>query len=374
MSVPTFESLAPSYARMWADLVPTPSHLAELQRICTLLKVHKPTYQNVAEQVWHNVNYWFIVALLDQMEGGGGCNTYLGNGQSLKRATTEVPAGRGPFASFFDGCIDALHLDGFDKITTWPIERIAYQFEAWNGWGYLNKPITDPYLTSFSNLYTKGKWVSDHHYDPEAVSQQPGALTILKVLADMDPSIKLTSVFTPAAPASAPPAQEKALSTTAIVPANANGSATAVAPVIDYNALAAAIVSAQAAAAQATPQVDLASMLTHLQVFTPLVAAVMSAIPEAAPYAPLVGVGQKVVTAVDEIATTLQTNAQALPAVLASHFADIGPLLKQVAGVFPAWTQTLMPIAMAMTNAATAINAVSAVGASAPTPITAASP
>jgi len=197
MTVPSFAALAPSYARLWANLVPAPEHMPALEKICDALIAHKATYADAAAAVWDRPDYWYIIALIDQMEGGGGACTYLGNGQSLRKETTEVPAGRGPFVSFTSGCIDALHLDGLDKVTSWPIERIAYEFEKWNGFGYLSKPINDPYLAAQSNEYIKGKYTSDHHYDPEAVSEQPGALTILKVLITRDPTILLTSVTAP---------------------------------------------------------------------------------------------------------------------------------------------------------------------------------
>jgi lysozyme family protein len=191
MSVPSFESVKTVYEKLWDDLVPTPSRMPELTKIAQRALDHKTSYQAVAKTVWGTPDYWYVVALIDQMEGGGGANTYLGNGQSLSRPTTEVPAGRGPFASFHDGAVDALHLDGLDKIKDWSAASLGYHLEGYNGWGYLSKPIVSPYIASWSNLYTRGKYVADHVYDPNAVSQQPGALTILKVLTTLDKTISL---------------------------------------------------------------------------------------------------------------------------------------------------------------------------------------
>jgi lysozyme family protein len=175
----SYAMLAPHYDKLWAALVPSPAHLPELNKICDGLRAHQATYQEAATAVWGKPDHWWYVAVTDQMEGGGGAHTYLGNGQSLDRVTTEVPAGRGPFPNFVAGCVDALK--GVSEPTS--VSQAAYNWEAYNGWGYLTKPIEDPYLASFSNMYTKGKYVADHEYDPEAVSGQPGALTILKVLA-----------------------------------------------------------------------------------------------------------------------------------------------------------------------------------------------
>ncbi len=191
MSVPSFESVKGVYQKLWDELVPTAEHMPELEKIAQRALDHKPAYQAVAQTVWGTPDYWYVVALIDQMEGGGGAATYLGNGQPLSRVTTEVPAGRGPFANFHDGAVDALRYDGLDKIHDWSAASTGYQLEGYNGWGYLSKPITSPYIASWSNKYTKGKYVADHVYDPEAVSQQPGALTILKVLATLDKTIDL---------------------------------------------------------------------------------------------------------------------------------------------------------------------------------------
>ena len=203
MTVPSFAAVQPVYAKLWDELVPTPSRVPELQKIAARALDHKTSYQAVAQTVWGNPDFWYVVALIDQMEGGGGANTYLGNGQSLSRVTTEVPAGRGPFATFHDGAVDALKLDGLDKIKDWSAASVGYHLEGYNGWGYLSKPIVSPYIASWSNKYTAGKYIADHVYEANAVSQQPGALTILKVLATLDKTINLGGTT------AAPPAPKK---------------------------------------------------------------------------------------------------------------------------------------------------------------------
>lgn len=190
MSSPSFARLESGYAKLWAAIEPEPEYLAAIKRICEAQLVHKATFQAVEHAT--GVPWWWV-AVTDQMEGGGGARTYLGNGQSLSRATTEVPAGRGPFANFVAGAVDALHLDDVDQVKDWSAERAAYQWESYNGWGYLHLPIEDPYLAAWSNKETPGKYTSDHHFDPNAMSQQPGALTILKVLTTLDTSISFTT-------------------------------------------------------------------------------------------------------------------------------------------------------------------------------------
>jgi lysozyme family protein len=375
MTVPSFATLSPSYDRLWAELVPTPSHVPALTKICQGLLTHKATYQGVAQTVWNDPDLWWYVAITDQMEGGGGACTYLGNGQSLNRVTTEVPAGRGPFANFHDGAVDALTgSGGTSKPVPAPtsIAHAAYLWEGYNGWGYLNKPINDPYLASQSNEYTSGKYVADHVYDANAVSAQPGALTILKVLVGLDPTL-FAQAPAIAAPIPLQPQQAPLPSTTEEIPSM---TATAAAPVpqIDFaaqfaalqaniNALqkqltvfvpgapspAAVAASAGAAAAPAfvlpplPPQIDLASMLAHLDVLMPIATIVMSAIPGAAPFAPLLMVAQKALHAVADVTTAMQSNPAALPGALGTHLAGIAPLLDQLKTVFPQlpWLSTI---------------------------------
>ena len=129
MSVPSYQALAPHYAKLWAELVPSPQHMRALTQICSDLVVHKPTYQAVSQTAWGTPDYWWFVAITDQMEGGGGANTFLGNGQSLSRVTTEVPAGEGPFANFHDGAVVALR--GVPAPVS--VERAAYNWESFNG-------------------------------------------------------------------------------------------------------------------------------------------------------------------------------------------------------------------------------------------------
>jgi lysozyme family protein len=197
MTVPSFASVAPAYAKLWDELVPTPSRVPELEKICTIGISHKATYAEVAQKVWMRNDLWWVVFLIDQMEGGGGARTHLWNGDPLSHYTVNVPAGEpkighGPPFTFVESAVPALKHDGMDKITEWTGASTGYCFEAYNGWGYLSKPIVSPYLASWSNKYTKGKYTADHVYDANAVSGQPGALTILKVLVTLDKSIDLS--------------------------------------------------------------------------------------------------------------------------------------------------------------------------------------
>ena len=76
--------------------------------------------------------------------------------------------------------------DGLTQVTDWSIEHLAYLFENFNGWGYrLYHPhVKSPYLWSYSNHYTSGKYVGDGQWSETAVSRQCGAMVLLKRLQE----------------------------------------------------------------------------------------------------------------------------------------------------------------------------------------------
>lgn len=141
---------------------------------------------------------WFVIGLIHGMEGDFDFTTHLHNGDSLKHRTMNEPAGRPP-ASVGDppfawevSAIDALQYDRFTGWTDWSIPGICFKLEGYNGWGYRGHHINSPYLWSMSNNYSSGKYVSDGRWDPEAVSQQVGAITALKKMV-VDHLVGLTA-------------------------------------------------------------------------------------------------------------------------------------------------------------------------------------
>ncbi len=179
--MPTFEATQKGYANLWSKMIVTPAKLPALKALAARLNANRVRYEIIASRTgvpWH----W--IAIAHNLEGGGNFKTYLGNGQPLTQRTTIVPIGRGPFQNFEAGAIDALALHGLDKIKDWSIPRLLYEWEKWNGWGYLGK-VNSPYLWSFTSLYTSGKYVADHVYNAAAVSAQAGAAALLRVMIDM---------------------------------------------------------------------------------------------------------------------------------------------------------------------------------------------
>lgn len=131
---------------------------------------------------------WYVIGVIHGMECGFDFETHLHNGDSLKHRTVQEPKGRPmtgtPPFSFLISAIDALQYDRFTSWKDWSVAGICYKLESYNGWGYRSHHINSPYLWSFSNQYKHGKYVSDGHWDPDAVSKQVGAVVALKQLVD----------------------------------------------------------------------------------------------------------------------------------------------------------------------------------------------
>ena len=81
---------------------------------------------------------------------------------------------------------DALSFQGFDKWKDWSISGTLFKLEGYNGFGYRDHhpDVPSPYLWSFSNHYTRGKYVADGTFSPTAVSAQCGVAVLLRRMAE----------------------------------------------------------------------------------------------------------------------------------------------------------------------------------------------
>ena len=179
-----FEAIASEYAAWFALAEIRPEHQDSAAWHLTMMRQSQARYAAVGKQV--SVPWQFIAAI-HGLEASFNFRAHLHNGDfPLSQRTRQVPPGRPkvwlPPSSWEASALDALRLMGFAGQTDWSLPRMLYRLEAYNGFGYRNSARASPYLWSFSNLYTKGKFVSDGHFDPTARSQQCGAAVMLKVL------------------------------------------------------------------------------------------------------------------------------------------------------------------------------------------------
>src|SRR5262249_24370753 len=144
---------------------------------------NRPRYDQVSQAT--EAPWWFV-GIVHALEASFSFQGHLHNGDPLSARTVNVPAGRpprwNPPNDWLTSAIDAITFEGFAGQNDWTLARSLYRFEGFNGCAYLSKGINSPYLWSFSNQYTRGKFIRDHVYSETAVSQQCGAAVMLKAL------------------------------------------------------------------------------------------------------------------------------------------------------------------------------------------------
>lgn len=130
---------------------------------------------------------WFFLGTIHELEGAGRFTGHLHNGDPLTARTKRVPPGRpvkgDPPFTWEESAIDAMEYMKFagsgENRLNWAVGPMLDRLEKYNGPGYKNKGMASPYLWAGSQHYTKGKYVADGVFDPEAVSQQIGGAVIL---------------------------------------------------------------------------------------------------------------------------------------------------------------------------------------------------
>lgn len=125
---------------------------------------------------------WDVVAVIHYRESSLNFHTHLHNGDPLTERTVHVPRGRPisgtpPFA-WYESAIDAL---GTHK-GVWDIPVRLRFLEAYNGLGYKKRGLPSPYLWSWTDQYTAGKYVADGEFSYSVVDMQCGAVPLMKVL------------------------------------------------------------------------------------------------------------------------------------------------------------------------------------------------
>ncbi len=183
-----FRALAPDYARLWATMEIRPGWRRAAAEGAARIAGARARYEGVGGPAGVP---WFVIGLLHLMESGGRFTRHLHNGDPLAARTVNVPAGRPrrgtPPFTWQESAADAIAMKRLGEIEAWTAERLAFEFERFNGFGYRTRarpPIPSPYLWSGSNHYAKGKFVRDGVYDPNALSWQAGAMVLLRALIE----------------------------------------------------------------------------------------------------------------------------------------------------------------------------------------------
>lgn len=134
---------------------------------------------------------WYLIGALHELECSGSFQKHLHNGDWLIRQTVNVPAGRGPFASWEASAIDALVIKRHRWAgLTWRYwHELLFAAESYNGLGYLFHwpDVPSPYLWGRTNLHAYGKYTADgpDGFSLIATTAQTGVAPIIRRVFEM---------------------------------------------------------------------------------------------------------------------------------------------------------------------------------------------
>lgn len=194
-----FEKLKPEYEKLFRTCKINSDKVALVDPIVDRILANEERYR-IAQN--RSGVPWAVIAAIHALESSLNFTKHLHNGDPLTAKTVQVPKGRPPGNPPFTwetSAADAMEFDKLNLWQNWTIAGALFILERYNGMGNRKKGINSPYLWSFSNHYTKGKFVADHVFDPEAVSKQCGAAVILKALEErgIETGLKPSEIIPP---------------------------------------------------------------------------------------------------------------------------------------------------------------------------------
>lgn len=139
---------------------------------------------------------WFIIAVIHEREASQDWGANLAQGDPWNKVSTHIPRGQGPFKSWEDAAINAIHSDHLDTWNDWTAGGALTALEKFNGLGYASKGRPSPYVWAKTDQYVSGKYIADGVYDNNAVDKQDGCAALIKRMQALDPSISFTSTST----------------------------------------------------------------------------------------------------------------------------------------------------------------------------------
>lgn len=185
--VPLTDALRKEYQQLFDTCQIRSKHTAEVENIVNKIEANRSRYASVSAPLGVP---WYVTSIVHCLEASLRFDRHLHNGDPLTARTVQVPAGRPktgtPPFTWDESARDALVLDKMAGWTDWSITGTLYRFEGFNGFGYRLRPtgIFSPYLWSFSQHYTSGKFVKDGVFSPTAVSKQCGAAILLRRMTE----------------------------------------------------------------------------------------------------------------------------------------------------------------------------------------------
>ncbi len=176
----------PVYAQQWDQMAIKATRRTEFERIARKLVGLKPHYLPIETATGVP---WYMIALIHLREADNDFSKGLAQGDPWNRRSHNLPIS-GPFNSFFDSAVWALKHDGLTNVSDWRLEKQLYYQEVFNGAGYDMRGLPSPYIWGGSNIQQPGKYVRDGVFSRGDWDHQPGVAPILKVMMELDPTIR----------------------------------------------------------------------------------------------------------------------------------------------------------------------------------------
>lgn len=130
---------------------------------------------------------WAVIGIIHMLECGCSWNRQILNGEFWNLKTRNWPPGLGPWESWEESAVCGMLRFRKRYPQKWTIGTIGLFLERWNGMGYAARGKNSPYLWSMSNHGVGvGKFVADGKYSPTAVSDQVGAMVLLKLIEEAE--------------------------------------------------------------------------------------------------------------------------------------------------------------------------------------------
>lgn len=196
---PTLAELKDHYRTLFLDCAINKDKLGAVTQVVHRIVQNRKRYEAVVASL--GTMPWWFIGLVHAMEADLSFKDHLHNGDPLTARTVHVPAGRptgnpradpkhGPSAAnpytWEESAEDVMRWKGLQAWTDWTIPAVLFKLEQYNGWGYemYHQNVLTPYLWSFTNHYTKGKYAADGKWDANLVSAQAGAAAMLRLMVD----------------------------------------------------------------------------------------------------------------------------------------------------------------------------------------------
>ncbi len=200
---PTPEQTELGYHRMWDRAQIAAAKLEGARRIARAIIANRARYAAVEQATGVP---WFMIGPIHARELDMDFSTHLHNGDSLEaahpsrsRRPPQAAAIRRLRGTQARSTRSPWRRTSCKKVKAWSVERVLYETEKYNGWGYLKKG-NSPYLWSWTSEYHGGKYVRDGVYDPGHWDEQAGCVALLKALAALEPKVAARLTHREAAP------------------------------------------------------------------------------------------------------------------------------------------------------------------------------